>query len=809
MAGLSAVRDAWRALRRNAAMAVPVALVLALAIGANGLAWSLVDSVLLRRLPYSRPDRLAMVWSSTAEAPTDVVSWPDFLDWQRQSRSFESMTGFHATEEQLAGGDEPEVVEGAAVSPEFFGVLGIRPAAGRFFLAGDATKSAAEVVVLSERLWKRRFGASRAVLGRVVHLSGVPVQVVGIAPAGFRQPDPLDGKEAELWVPLAGQSWMANRQAHMLRVIGRLRPESGIRAGQAEMSAIGRRLAAQYPASNAGEGVRVVDLHRQLTGDLRPGLLMAAAAIAALLLVACANAGNQLLAYRLRKDREFALRMALGATRGALARQSLLEGLLLTCAAGAAGLLLGAWGSGLMSRFAAATVAGGASLSFGPRAVAFTVLVTAVTGVLISLAPMLKSLVPGRVEALGVHGHTAASPRVRALRGLLLVGEIAATLALLACAALLARSFANLRRVDPGFDARRVVTFRLSLPAAAYPDRPQRRTFYEVLLEDLGRVPGVEAIGAVSSLPLAGVNDREMPLILQGDPTPEGLSVHYEVVSAGYFDALRVPLLRGRAFGRSDGAEAQRVAIVNRSLAARLWPQRDPIGRQLSFDFGKEAGYHWMTVVGVAGDVRQEGLASAPTAVLYRPIAQDPVESFTFAVRSGREGQGLVGLVSAMKAAVRRRDAGLALADVQPMVRLVEKETARSRFLAVLLEAMAGVTLVVTALGLVGLMSYLTGQRAREVAIRIALGAQRRDLVVTLVRPAVGLVGAGIGCGVAAALAVRPVLAHLVFGIGPADAVTLVGSAAVVAAVGMVTAYLPVRGAVGREGGRVVRGLEE
>ncbi len=787
------LRYAARGLRRHPRHSLPTIALLGLALGAAGAAYSLLHSVLLRPLPYADPDRLAMVWTSTAEAPAPyVVSWPEYLDWRRESRSFISLAAFNIAEEQLNGPGDPETVSGAAVTGDFFSTLGVVPFAGHFFEPGDPDRPQRGVVVLSHALWRRRFGGSTAILGHTVLLSGSPAQVIGIAPPELRQPEPLGAPEAELWVPLSPQPWFGERGARTLRVVGRLRRGTGLRAAQAEMSSLARRLAVQHPDDDHPR-ILVVQLHRQLTGGLRPGLGMLAVAMAALLLVALANAGNQVLVHRLHRERELQVRFALGAGRGTLVAEILGEGLLLGLGSGALGVVLGAWGGGLLARTFPVHVAGIEGLRYGLAAAWLTLALGLGGGLLVMVPSLLHLAAPTWDRALRLQGMAPSGRRIHALRGALLIGEVVLALPLVVAASLLTQSFARLQQVDPGFDPAGVTTFRLTLPAARYSSRQQQLAFYDLLRTDLSHLPGVQAAGLAAVLPLTGFNDREFDLIAEGrgdrNP-PGGKSVHYQLISPGFLEALRIPILAGRPFGGADGATGERVAIVNRSLAERLWPGQEPVGRRLSFDYGAGQAPRWMTVVGVARDVRLEGLTDPPTPILYRPLGQDVMEILSVVVRSRLAAQALV---PRLEAAVWRYDPRLPLTGLEPLQHVVDAQAADLRFLSRLLAVVAAVALAVTVLGVASLMSYLASSRRQEVAIRVALGARPADVRALLVRPVLGLLAIGTVCGLLAALGARELLAHLLYGIQAEDAATLGGCAAAILAAGALAAWLPAR----------------
>ena len=569
------------------------------------------------------------------------------------------------------------------------------------------------------------------------------------------------------------------------------------------MGGIARRLAAQY--SDAEPGVRIVPLQQQLVSDLRPGLLMLMTAMGALLAVACANAANQLLAYRLHREGDLQVRVALGASRAELVWQAVCEGMLLALCAGVVGLALGAWGGNALGRLFPVRVAGVESIGFDATTAWLTGLLAMVSGVVVSLPVLVRVSSPLRGGAPGSQLRTTAGRGARALRGVLLVAEVAMALPLVTAAALLAQSWLRLSRVDPGFKIRDVVTFDLSLPPDRYPERSQRLAFYTSLLDELDKQGTVEASGLAASLPLADGNDRELSVLVRGERLPKNFTVHYQVASAGYFTGLRIPILAGRGFTPADGPTALRVAVVSRKLAGQLWPGRDPLGREISFDYGPGAAAKWMTVIGVAGDVRHQGLANGVTPILYRPLAQDPVESVSVVARGKPDGPDLVPV---LKAAVWHHDRSLALANLQPMERLQEAESSRLRFVALLLDGVAAVALAITVLGIVSLMSYLNRLRRHELAIRIALGARRADVVRAVVRPALWLLALGTALGLVAVLAARSVLAHELFGIGAGDPLTLGAMTVLVYGAGALGAYWPARATAGINPRETMEGSE-
>lgn len=790
MTAASSLRLAARSLRRNPRLSLPVLALLGLAIGASGAAYSVVYSILLRPLPYRDASRLAMVWTAERDSPAPYVSsWLEYLDWRRLSRSFQSLSAFNIAEEQISGG-EPEYVPGAVVTSDFFDTLGVAPYAGRFFRQADPTHPEQHVVVLSHGLWRRRFGGSRAVLGRTVVLSGAPTEVIGVAPPSFRQPEPLGGSEAQFWEPLVPQPWTKERSARFLRTVGRLRPGVDPRAAQAEMSALARRLAAEHPDDDHAS-VLVVPLHRQLAGDLRPGLLMLAAAMAALWLVACANVGSQVVAYRLHREHDLQVRAALGASRRTLAVEAAYEGLLLGLGGGLLGLLLAISGGALLARTFPVHVAGIVGLRFDAASALLVAVLALASAGLISVPSWLRLAAPWQAMP-GLHGQTRSGRRAGALRHLLLAAEFAMALPLLAAAVLLVQSFLRLRSVPPGFDASAVAAFRVTLPADPYAGREQQLGFYTALLADLARIPSVQAAGLAATLPLTGYNDRELELMAEGASLGHDETAHYQVVSAGYFTALRIPILAGRPFDASS-ASGPKVAIVSLALARRLWPAADPIGKRVSFDYGPGEKPRWMTVLGVARDVHQEGLVSPPTSILYRPLGQDVLESMAVVVRSRLP---FATLAPRLKAAVWHEDKHLALADLQPMERQLAAETAAARFLSTLLAAVAAVTLAITALGVSSLMSYVAGQRRSEVAIRLALGARPADIRRLLLAPMLRILLLGAAAGLLGSLAARRLLAHLLFGVRPEDPTTLAACVSLLLILGTVSAYLPVRRAL-------------
>jgi putative ABC transport system permease protein len=804
------LRHAARALARTPAFTLAAVLTLALGLGANTAMFSVVDAALLRPLPFHDPERLVLVWETMGDWKTRWVAPANFLDWRRDARSFDGLAGYSTADVNLSGAGEPERLKSAVVSDTLFDLLGARPALGRVFARGE-DESGARLALLSDALWRRRFGADPSVVGHTVRLNGEAHEVVGVMPPAFRFP-----ANAELWVPgrqgipfvhsvMSGQDMRTMRDSHLFTVVGRLAAGRTPAAAQAEMDAIAARLARTYPDTNAGLGVNVASLRDHLVGDVRPALAVLAGAVGFVLLIACANVAGLLLARAAQRAQDTAVRLALGAGRARLVRQGLAEALLLSAAGGVLGVGLAYWGVEAIVALSPADVAGLAQARPDARVLGFAGLVSLATAALFGLVPAAQAARPdlGGLLASGVR--TSGGPGRARARRTLVVAEIAMAYVLLVGAGLMLSTLARLRSVDVGLDGTNLLTFQVSLSDVRYREPHRRRVFFDGVLDAAHRLPGVTDAGAVMRLPLAdGPVNRG--LSIEGRPAPqpgEDHSVDYQVVSPSYFAAARIPLVRGRALAGSDREGAPRVVVINEAAVRRYFRGQDPIGQRVGMGDGDDEA-NWRTIVGVVGDVRQRGPDQAVAPAAFAPYGQDR-ESWnmmSFVLRTSVDPRSLAGAAAAL---VRAGDPEQPVSNVRTMDEVRAAAVVRPRFVATLLAAFGASAVLLAAIGIYGLIAYTTAQRTQELGVRMALGATRRRVTGLVLGEGTRLAALGVALGFAAALALSGVVAKLLFGVRPTDPVTLAGVALLVAVAAAAACWLPARRAAGVDPAHALR----
>ncbi|MDQ3744646.1 MAG: ABC transporter permease [Acidobacteriota bacterium] len=762
-------------------------LVLALGVGANTAIFSVVNAVLLRPLPYPGAERV--VAFTGVNPPKGItssnMSSPDFADWLAQQTSFEALSLYTAGSANLTGGDEPERVSAAGVTPDFFRVVGVGAARGRALLADDAQAGHEAVAVIGHGLWVRRFGADPGIVGRRIEISGRSLEVVGVMPPGFDFP-----QRSEVWAALRLDPSKDQRDNRSFFVVGRLKDGATLERAQAEMDALTARLAQEYPVTNGGWGVRLQTLRDNLVGQLRTTLFVLMAAVGLVLLIACANVANLLLARAASRRREVAVRLALGAGRMRIVRQMLTESVLLALTGGALGVGLSVWLKDLLVALAPAGTPRIDEVSTDARVLLFALGATLLTGLVFGLAPALQASRPDLGESLKEGGRGAADVRSR-MRSLLVIGEVALSLVLLVGAGLLLKSFARLQRVNPGFDSSNVLTLRLSLPSARYREPRDKAEFYSKLIAGIEALPGVESAGATLSLPLGGSNyDVWHAFVPEGRAlTPENSdNAAFSVVTPDYFRALRIPVLHGRAFTERDDDSSTKVVIINEPLARKVFPGEDPLGKHLTIwrdeKFPRE-------IVGVVGEAKPQGLDADPKLQIYVPHRQDASWGSLSLVVRARGDMGA--LTQPVRGEVRALDRELPVYDVKTMRQVVSDATAYQRVTAVLMAGFALAALLLAGVGLYGVVSYTVAQRTREFGIRVALGAQGRDILRLVLRQGGALVLAGVVAGVAGALAATRVLASLLYGVSATDATVFVLVPALLACVALIACLVPAR----------------
>ena len=789
------LRYGVRMLWKNPGFTAVAVVALALGIGANSAIFSVVNTVLLRPLPYKEPERLVLVWEDDTKHgyPNDTPAAANYVDWREQNKVFEGMAALADQSFNLTGSGEPERIDGKRVNASLFELLGVAPLHGRAFAAEEDSPGANKVVILSHALWQRRFGLDAGIVGRTLTLNGEGHTVVGVMPSDFQFPD----RETELWVPIAfTQQEAANRGRHYLKVIARLKRDVSLEQARAEMSTIAARLQQQYPEQNTDLGASVEPLHEHLVGDIRLPLLLLLGAVGFVLLVACANVANLLLARAAVRQKEIALRTALGASRLRLVRQFLTESILLAVLGGAVGLLLSVWGVSLLKSFIPENISQVKAISVDGRVLGFTILVTLVTGIVFGLAPAAQASRFNLNETLKEGGRDAASARGgNRVRGLLVIAEVAVSLVLLVGAGLLINSFLRLRNVDPGFRTDNLLTLSVVLPQQKYPDHARRSAFYADMIRRVESLPGVRTAAVTNWIPLVYQGDS-MGVTIEGQPVPvpgQGKLpvIVTRVVSPHYFGTMGIQLLEGRGFedGR-DREDSPCVVVVGESVARKYWPGESPLGKRLT-PGRPESPDDWCQIVGMVKDVRQRELASEPNALMYFTYAQAGFFAPRYLVVK-TEGDPLA-LAGSVRKTVWEVDRDQPVSNVSTMEGVLSESIARQRFSTLLFAIFAGVALVLAAVGIYGVMSYSMAQRTREIGIRMALGAQRRDVLKLAIGQGLKLVAIGVVVGLAFALALSRVMTSLLYGVSATDPATLVTISVILVAVALLASYIPAR----------------
>jgi putative ABC transport system permease protein len=794
------VSDLWQDLRyglrmlaKNPGFTIVAVIALALGIGANSAIFSVVNTVLLRPLPYKNPERLVMVWEENSKQgfPRDVPSPANFMDWRDQNHAFESMAAIVDLSFNLTGAGDPERIDGRRVSASLFSLLGVEPQLGRAFRAEEDRPGANHVVIIGHGLWQRRFGSDPGIIGKPINLNGESFIVVGVMPRTFQFPSRTD----QIWVPIAFNTKEAGERGnHYLGVIARIKPGVTLQRAQAEMTTIATRLQQQYPGTNTSIGAVVTPLHEQVVGDIKPALLILLGAVAFVLLIACANVANLLLARAAVRQKEIALRLALGAGRARLIRQFLTESVLLAAFGGSIGLLLAIVGLSILKRFIPSNISQAQAITIDARVLIFTVLVSLVTGLIFGLAPATQAANFNLNDTLKEGGRdSVAGSRGNRIRGLLVICEVAVSFILLIGAGLLINSFLHLRNVDPGFRAENALTMKIVLPEVRYADKEQRGVFYRELIRRVETLPGVISAAVATNLPLAETgNSVEVSIEGRADPAPDRVPIVItRIISPRYFETMGIPLLKGRVFTEADKSESESpsVIVVSETTARTFWPGEDVLGKQLKVGSPSTSENKWLTVVGVVRDVRQYELVVEPKPQMYLPFTQ--ANFFEPRALVVKTNIAPLSLATAVRKTVWEIDKDQPVSDIASMENVVSESVARQRFSMLLLGIFATLALVLAAVGIYGVMSYSVAQRTREIGIRMALGAPRSDVLKLIIGQGLRLVVTGVLIGLAAAFVLTRVMSSLLFGISATDPITFVTISVVLVSVAVLASYIP------------------
>ena len=793
---LQDIRYAVRKLSRTPGFTTIAAFTLALAIGATTAIFSVIDGVLLKPLPFRDPQRVVRV-TNLRDGNRMVSSVPDFLDIRAQSKSYASLAALDNQAMNLTGGSEPERISAARVGATFWSLLGVTPQVGRGFAPNEDSQSAARTVVLSDGLWKRRFGGDRRIVGKTIALDGNSFTVIGVAPAGFSFPDRPD-----VWIPLVFAQDDLNpdgRGAHWMGIMGRLAPNVTVTQATSELVTITRRLEQQYPESNTNMSGAVIPMQEYLVGDVRPALYVMLGAVAFVLLIACANVANLLLVRAASRESEMAVRTALGAGAWRLVRQLVIESVLLAMIGGVFGTLLALWGVDLLLSMAPNGLPRINEVTVNGSVLVFTAGVTAVTGVLFGLFPALhaaRANVGGMLKE-GMRGSSGGVASRRA-RNTLVMAEMALAVVLLVGAGLLIRSFSKLLAVDPGFRAERVVTFAIAAPDTKYGQYAQRRELVSNLVERMKRVPGAQGAAVVTGLPLSNIMMRTSAHIVGTPPERPGERKSTDVAMAtpGYFTTMGIPLVAGRDFTDRDGSGAPVVSIVNQEFVKRYFPNENPIGKRIELGWDQDTASTGgnMTlggeIVGVVANVKRRGLSQEVFPETYASYMQPTFSNFSVVVRSTADPSTVM---AAIRAQIRELDRDLPLSDLRQLKELVAASVSRPRFYTTILGVFASIALILAAVGIYGVISYAVSLRTRELGIRIALGATGRQVSGLVLQQGVGLAIAGVLVGGAGAYWITRLLSKLLFGVSATDPLTFVGVAALLTAIAAIASFVPAR----------------
>jgi putative ABC transport system permease protein len=788
------LRYGTRMLAKSPGFTVVAAVALALGIGANTAIFSVVNAVLLTPLQYRDADKLVIVWEKGLKNNQNVVNPANFMDWNEQNSVFTDMAASLDLNAVMTGDGEPEEIPSQVATTNLFSVLGVDAILGRTFSPDDGKPNQTRVVVLSYGLWQRRFGGDPTIIGRKLNINRAEAIVIGVMPAGFSwhvKKGSLTAKVAEMWSPFVITNEMRTRQGRFMTVVARIKPEVTLDQAKTEMNVIGARLEQQYNDFNANWGVNVVPLRAQFTGELRPALLVLLGAVGFVLLIACANVANLLLSRAAARQKEIAVRAALGASRSRILRQLLTESVLLAAIGGAAGLLLALWGTDLLVSLSPREMSALQQVRINTPVLGFTIAVSLLTGIIFGLAPAFEATRVNLHESLKEGGkNIGGGTRGHRLRSAFVITEIALALVLLVGAGLLVRSFNRLQSVDPGFNAKNVLTMRISLPSRKYDSDRKRIDFFRQAIEQIKALPGVEAAGATNFLPFAGPHAGTL-VEIEGRPKlppGQGLTTGSCVTDANYFEAMQIPLKRGRLFTEQEATEMRHVVVINETFADKNFPGEDPLGKRVTI-YMKDDNVP-TEIIGIVGNNKHMGLDEEVEPMAYWPHPELAYPFMTLVIRTHGERASIA---SAARNVIQTLDGEQPVADIRTMQSLLADSVARARFNTLLLTVFAVVALILAAVGIYGVMSYAVTQRTHELGLRMALGAQTSHLLSLIVRQGMVMAAAGVGIGLAAAFALTRILGTLLYGISATDPLTFLAIASLLTAVALLACYLPAR----------------
>ncbi|MGH9871749.1 MAG: ABC transporter permease [Pyrinomonadaceae bacterium] len=783
---LNDLRYGVRTLAKKPIFSIIAVVTLALGIGANTAIFSVVNAVLLRSLPYHNAKQLVLLATTTSSSDRDGLSVPDFQDYQAQMRSLEDLTACQSQSVNVTGGDRPDRVRGAFVAANFFKFMNLSPLVGRTFAEGEDRQGGEKLVVVNEKIWQERLNSDRNLAAKKLILNGEPYSVIGVISSSFKQPfDP----DVEVWMPVANYPGNTGRREwRQLFGLGHLRSDASLTQAQAEASTIAAQLATAYPQENAGRGARIQYFREVLVGDVRPMLLLLFGAVGVILLIACANLANLLLARGLARQKEIAVRAALGASRWRLIRQMLTETTVIGLLGGAGGLLVAYWGLYGLLKLPQGFV-NTESATLDGRVLVFALAVSVITGWIFGLVPALQLARPDLQSFLkeGARGSGEGS-RWHRVRGGFVVAQVALSLVMLVSAGLLLRSFDKLLRVNVGFRPEQLLTLEYRLPRTKYKEPAAQWNFHHQLVEQLLQVPGVQSASLVRGLPFSGNGGTTAIVLPDREAPPKGQEpeVMFNTAMPNYFETIGIPLLKGRLFGNEDQANTPGVVVINQTMAQRFWPNQDPLGKQIKFAGDGSTA----TVVGVVGDAKHFWIEEEQKPQMYDSYSQDPGLFATAVIRTNVEP---LSLSEPVRQALWRVDADQPMWKIRTVEFLVNRSTADRRFLMALMGIFAVLALVLTIIGLYGVISYLVNQRTQEIGIRMALGAQMRDIMRMVLKQGMVLVLTGVGLGLAAAWLLTRLMSRLLYQVSATDPLTFVAISLLLVSVALLACYIPAR----------------